>query len=277
MNSIPTGNASLCISIAAKPGRFGITVHNAGYRALGLNYFYRAFKVDDIEGVIAGVRALGIRGCSVSMPFKETVMPYLDDLDATAQAIGAVNTIVNNNNKLIGYNTDVIGVREVLLPYMTDCSEPVLVLGTGGAARAILKALSDLNMKNITLCGRNHKSLAHLADLFKVTPETWEARSNIKTGILINATPIGMSPEEDALPIDENQIASFRLILDMVSTPLITRLIRLSRDKGVSAIQGSEVALHQAFAQFFLYTGVEPPRKEMAEAAQKLYKDTCLL
>ena len=103
-----------CISVAKNPGKFGETVHNAGYDVLGLPFQYKAFSTNDISGVIKGVRALGIRGCSVSMPFKETVVPYLDRLDPLAKKIGAVNTIVNKNNTLIGYNTDFYGAKECL-------------------------------------------------------------------------------------------------------------------------------------------------------------------
>jgi len=92
-------NPTLCISVAEKPGKFGITVHNAGYRALGLNFLYKTFAINDIKGAIIGVRSLGIRGCSVSMPFKEKVIPFLDRLDPLAKKIGAVNTIVNDNGQ----------------------------------------------------------------------------------------------------------------------------------------------------------------------------------
>src|SRR3990172_6053257 len=102
-------DTQLCISVAARPSNFGTTIHNAVFRKLGLNFIYTAFGITDIAGAVVGVRALGIRGCSVSMPFKEAVIPYLDALDPAARTIGAVNTVVNDSGRLTGYNTDIAG------------------------------------------------------------------------------------------------------------------------------------------------------------------------
>ena len=103
---------NICISISEKPGNFGKIIHNAGYEALGLNWIYIPFKITNLEDTIKGIRALGIRGCSVSMPFKEKVIKFLDDIDPLANEIGSVNTIVNNNGILKGYNTDFLGFQK---------------------------------------------------------------------------------------------------------------------------------------------------------------------
>ena len=108
--------SGFCISVAKNPGSFGETVHNAGYKALGLDFQYKAFSSNDISGVIKGVRALGICGCSISMPFKEKVIPLLDELDPLAKKTKAVNTVVNKKSRLIGYNTDVLGVQKCIKP-----------------------------------------------------------------------------------------------------------------------------------------------------------------
>lgn len=127
-------DATLCISVAKNPGKFGITVHNAAFRSLGLNFIYKTFSVTDIAGVITGVRALGIRGCSISMPFKESVIPHLDQLDPIAKKIGAVNTVVNKHGHLIGYNTDVIGAYESLKTLNASNNTSILLLGAGGVS-----------------------------------------------------------------------------------------------------------------------------------------------
>jgi len=140
-------NPTLCISVAEKPGKFGITVHNAGYRALGLNFMYKTFAINDIKGAIIGVRSLGIRGCSVSMPFKEKVIPFLDRLDPLAKKIGAVNTVVNDNGSLVGYNTDVIAVEKSLKQLQIKNDKSIIIFGAGGVSRAILVALKNLKLK----------------------------------------------------------------------------------------------------------------------------------
>ena len=114
MKKSRVGNYTLCISIAQKSGMFGTIIHNAGFKALKLNFMYKAFAINDLEGAINGVRALGIKGCSVSMPYKEKVIRYLDSLHPLAKRARAVNTIVNTDGYLTGYNTDILGVEECL-------------------------------------------------------------------------------------------------------------------------------------------------------------------
>ena len=141
----------LCISLSSSPGKFGTIVHNAGYRSLGLDWSYVACATNDLKGSIQAIKTLGIRGCSVSMPFKEDVMKYLDKIDTVAKKIGAVNTIVNNKGKLTGYNTDYIGAKESLKLLKPTKKHHILVLGTGCASRSILFALHDLGFNQITI------------------------------------------------------------------------------------------------------------------------------
>ena len=166
-----------CISVAKYPGSFGETVHNAGYKALGLDFQYRAFASNDIVGVIKGVRALGIRGCSISMPFKEKVLPLLDELDPLAKKARAVNTVVNNNGHLVGYNTDVSGVYNCLKPLKIKKNAKIIILGAGGVSRAILVALNKLKFKNIVLTNRTVKRGKKTARDFHVDFIEWKKRS----------------------------------------------------------------------------------------------------
>jgi shikimate dehydrogenase len=185
---------NFCISVAKKPGKFGEIVHNTGYKALGLNFQYKAFYSNDISGVIKGVRALGIRGCSVSMPFKESVIPYLDNLEPLAKKIGAVNTIVNRNNRLIGYNTDFYGAKECLKRMSIKQNSSILLLGSGGVSRAILTAIKQMKIKNCTISSRNTKKAKLIAKKFNIDRIDWKLREKNDAKILINATPIGMYP-----------------------------------------------------------------------------------
>ena len=268
----PQNNPTLCISVAEKPGKFGITVHNAGYRALGLNFMYKTFAIDDIRGVITGVRSLGIRGCSVSMPFKEKVIPFLDRLDPLAKKIGAVNTVVNDNGRLIGYNTDVIAVEKSLRPLQIKNDKDIIIFGAGGVSRAILVALKNLKLKNITVANRTTRKGERLAKEFNVNFIQWSKRENIKADVVINATSIGMAPNIFSSPISKKKIKNSQIVMDVVVTPPKTKLIKIANKQGKITVDGLKLSLYQAFTQFKLYTGRNPPIQVMQKAANTLYK-----
>ena len=268
----PQNNPTLCISVAEKPGKFGITVHNAGYRALGLNFMYKTFAIDDIRGVITGVRSLGIRGCSVSMPFKEKVIPFLDRLDPLAKKISAVNTVVNDNGRLIGYNTDVIAVEKSLRPLQIKNDKDIIIFGAGGVSRAILVALKNLKLKNITVANRTTRKGERLAKEFNVNFIQWSKRENVKAEVLINATSIGMFPNIFSSPISKNKIKNSQIVMDVVATPPKTKLIKIANKQGKITVDGLKLSLYQAFTQFKLYTGRNPPIQVMQKAATTLYE-----
>ena len=135
----------LCISIAQKPGMFGTIIHNAGFKALKLNFMYKAFAINDLEGAINGVRALGIKGCSVSMPYKEKVIPYLDSLHPLAERTRAVNTIVNTDGHLTGYNTDILGVEECLKKFKNNRRKTANALNI--SERTLYRKLKEYEIK----------------------------------------------------------------------------------------------------------------------------------
>jgi shikimate dehydrogenase len=263
-------HTQLCVSIAARPSNFGSSLHNAAYQALGLNFVYKACQVSDLAGAIAGVRALGIRGCSVSMPFKEKVLSFLDDLDDTAKVIGAVNTIVNQNGRLIGYNTDAVGAEMALEILKASPDESVLLLGAGGVARAILYALRQLGFKNVTVANRNLDRIEALQDILPCTPMEWAERQRDRFNLLINATSIGMNPEPDVMPVEDVMIRSARAVMDVVVSPLETQLIRQAQAAGKQTSPGSLMSLGQAMAQFTLYTGQPAPRQAMEQALREM-------
>lgn len=263
-------NTQLCISISARPSNFGSSLHNAGYQALGLNFIYKACQVSDLAGAIAGVRALGIRGCSVSMPFKESVLPFLDRLDETAQVIGAVNTIVNQDGKLTGYNTDAIGAKMALESLNPSKSESVLVLGAGGVARAILFALRQLGFTKVHVANRNLDRIQALQDILPCEPVRWTDRQNQNFSLIINATSMGMTPDIHLVPIGDSMIRNARAVMDVVVSPLESQLIRQARDLGKQTAPGSMMSLGQAMAQFTLYTGQPAPRQIMEQALREM-------
>ena len=268
--ALPTGNANLCISVASRPSQFGVTVHNAGYRALGLDFFYKAFGVvDDVAGIAAAVRLLHIRGCSVSMPFKRTIIPYLDVLDSEAAVIGAVNTVVNDGNRLTGYNTDTVGAASALDALGGQVNR-VLLLGAGGVARAIVRVLQQRGTAEIIIAARRREAATELAAMFGVRSVAWEERDRITAELLINATPIGMAPDAARMPLPPEALTAFGGVIDVVATPPFSLLITTAKAAGISAIDGLTMSLYQAAAQFRLYTGHEAPFDVMRNAALTL-------
>ena len=260
----------MCISLAARPSPFGMTVHNAGYQALGLNFFYKAFAPKDLKGAIAGVRSLGIRGCSVSMPFKEEVVKYLDRLDPAARAIGAVNTIVNENGKLTGYNTDALGARQAIAEAKIDRRCRVLLLGSGGVARAIVYALKDLGFKDVTVANRSPARVRALKKIFPVKVCAWPERNAFRADFIINATSIGMTPKTDEMPVAKEALKYCRAVQDVVISPLQSCLIAQARRMKKTVVPGHQMSLYQAMAQFKLYTGHAAPEAAMRKAMMDL-------
>tara|TARA_B100001996_G_C18627563_1_gene580415 strand:- start:578 stop:1396 length:819 start_codon:yes stop_codon:yes gene_type:complete len=266
MNKIPT----LCISISKNPSNFGYIVHNAGYKELNLNYFYLPFKIDNLQSAIQSIKTLGIRGCGVSMPFKEAIIPLLDELDPISKKIKSVNTIVNNNGKLKGYNTDVVGAYHSLKKICNNSDDKVLILGSGGVVRSILEALKKIQIKKIFLSSRNSKSAHILKNEFKIDLIPWEERNEFDGDLLINATPIGMNII-DSTPITENNIQNFKKIMDVVVTAKNTKLIEIALKNNSEITDGKTMSLYQAAEQFRLYTGMEPPIDIMKRALVDYY------
>ncbi len=259
----PIGPATrLCMSLAARPGTFGSRFHNHLYAALGLDYVYKAFTTTDLPGAIGGIRALGIRGCAVSMPFKEDVIPLLDELRTSAAAIESVNTIVNDDGHLAGYNTDYSAVAALVAPLPRL---PFLLRGSGGMAKAVATAMVDAGFAQGTIVARHAAKGRALADKLGLA---WVATEDDATAaVLVNVTPLGMTgADADALAFTEAQIAAADIVIDVVAKPVETPLLRAARAAGKRVVTGAEIAMLQALEQFVLYTGVTPSSEQIAEA-----------
>lgn len=258
----------LCMSLAGRPGTFGTRFHNHLYDALGLDYVYKAFTTDDLPAAVGGVRALGIRGCAVSMPFKEDVVPLVDELDPSAAEIASVNTIVNTDGHLKAFNTDVIAVAALLRERDVPADRPVLLRGSGGMARAVAFALRDAGSRDVTVVARNERSGPALAEDAGVA---WVAAPDpdARGVVLINATPVGMAggTESEDLAFPGPVVDAAAAVLDVVASPPETPLIARARAAGVPVVTGAEVIALQALEQFVLYTGVRPTDAQAAAAA----------
>jgi shikimate dehydrogenase len=258
----------LCMSLAARPGNFGSRFHNRLYALLGLDYVYKAFTTTDLAGAIGGIRALDIRGCAVSMPFKEAVIPLLDGLEASAAAIDSVNTIVNDDGRLTGHNTDYTAVRQLLETHGVAPSTPFLLRGSGGMAKAVVAALRDAGFRDGRIVARNEVAGRALARLYGYG---WQASldDDAVASLLVNVTPLGMAgADADALAFPAACIARCERVFDVVALPVETPLLKAARSAGKPVITGAEVAVIQALAQFTLYTGVTPDDGQVADAAR---------
>lgn len=259
-------NTRLCMSLSARPSYFGSCFHNRLYALLGLDFVYKAFKTTDLEGVVRGIRALEIRGCAISMPFKEAVIPLLDQLAASATAIESVNTIVNDGTMLTGYNTDYGAIVTLLDKAGIAPSTPFLLRGAGGMAKAVAAALRDRGHKTGTIIASNKIKGPALAALygFDWAPDCGARNASL----LINATPLGMTgPEAEALAFSHAQIQAAETVFDVVALPAETPLLRAARNAKRQTITGAEVGVLQAVEQFVLYTGLRPSDDQIAQAA----------
>lgn len=251
-------------------------IHNAAFHKLGLNCVYLAWKVESIGEAVAGLRALGnFCGASVTIPHKVSAVPFLDDVEPTARHIGAINTIVAEQGRLVGYNTDATGaVRALREGGVTLAGQRIVVLGSGGAARAIAFALAaDSNAEQLTLLGVDDRERTALADdLRSKTALTIHdaplddaalGRTVPEAQVLIHCTPIGMSPKSDATCVPASLLRPGLAVMDIVYNPRSTRLLKEAEHAGCKTIPGLEMFLNQAVAQFELWTKRPAPVEVM--------------
>lgn len=264
---------TLCISLAARPSNNGTLFHNHLYGQLGLNWIYKAFAPADLVQAVTGIRGLGIRGAAVSMPYKEAVIPLVDQLAPSAAAIESVNTIVNDNGVLTAHNTDYSAVVELLGSHQLSPSLRTVVRGSGGMAKAVVAALRDSGFGDVVVVARNETAGRKLAQAygFRWAPEAADGAE-----LLVNVTPIGMAGghEADQMPFTPEQVAAARAVFDVVAVPADTPLIRAARAAGKPVVTGADVATLQAVEQFVLYTGVRPTAEQTRAAREFMLANT---
>lgn len=237
-------------------------MHNAAFTRTGHNSVYVALKVTDPATAVSGIRALGVAGASVTIPFKTAVIDQLDQLDPVAAVIGAVNTIVNRDGSLVGYNTDGSGAARALTEKTSVKDKYIAVIGAGGAAHAIGYAMIRKGARVVivnrgmargeSLAGNLHADFIPLNDF---TGDYCE--------VLINTTPVGMVPDIDAIPIDESVLRPDMIVMDAVYNPLTTRLLQMARRIGCVIVSGVDMFVYQGAAQFELWTHTPAPVEEM--------------
>jgi shikimate dehydrogenase len=251
-------------------------IHNAAFQKLGLNFVYLAFRVEAIGDAIKGLRAMGnFRGASVTIPHKVATVPLLDSIEPTARHIGAINTIVAKGGTLTGYNTDATGALRALREGAVALKgSQVVILGSGGAARAIAFALgTEPGIDRLTILGIDNQERTVLArDLQSETGMTVQ-ESPLNEGtlrkvlpdthVLIHCTPMGMSPKLHETSVPVTLLHAGLTVMDIVYNPRDTRLLKDAKAAGCRTIPGLEMFLHQAAAQFELWTNQTAPADVM--------------
>ena len=251
-------------------------IHNAAAQATGADLVYTAFAVEPGNAVAAidAMRTLGIRGLSVTMPHKEAVIPALDEITPVARALGAVNHITNSNGHLVGNNTDGEGFLIGLSHHgVTVEGKTVAVVGSGGAARAIIHAVADAG-GNVVVIARNPDRAANAAAVGGANASVGSAGDIEAADIAVNATPLGMATSDPttvtAMPFDPSMLSTSSVVVDIVYNPLETALLAQSRARGLQGVDGLAMLVGQAAAQFVAWTGLDAPFDVMMRAAQGL-------
>jgi shikimate dehydrogenase len=244
-------------------------MHNAAFSACGLNAVYLAFETQDLEGCVKGLQALGIKGMSVTIPHKSEVIPYLDKIDSLAQRIGAVNTIVNDNGHLVGYNTDAIAARKALEEKVRLPGKTCLLVGAGGAARAVGFALREkgVELKVVNRTSERGKRLARFLDCPFIP---LDKLAETTADILLQTTSVGMHPHQDRCLIPEHLLREKMTVMDIIYNPFETKLLNMAKAQGCLTVNGLDMFIRQGAEQFRLWTGIDPPVDAMLQAVKQV-------
>jgi shikimate dehydrogenase len=240
-------------------------MHNAAFAAAGINAVYLAFPARDIGGAIAGARALGIRGLSVTIPHKEAVISHLDEVDELAEKIGAVNTVVNREGRLGGYNTDALGALRALEERIPLAGKKCVIVGAGGAARAIGFVLRE-RVAALSVANRSAERGRDLAASLGCAFIRLEELNRVAADLLIQTTPVGMAPHGDECPVPESALRPGMAVMDIIYNPLETKLLAMAGSCGCVTINGLSMFVHQGAEQFRLWTNLAAPVAEMTRA-----------
>lgn len=245
-------------------------MHNAAIATLGLDYAYLPFPIapEQLKTAIDGFAAIGIKGFNITIPHKQTIMPLLSHISDVAQAIGAVNTVWQSDQGWCGTNTDAAGFMAPLRLLERDWSQqPALVLGNGGAARAVVAACHQLGCPDIMVVGRSADKLAAFAQSWQrlkppLSVHTWDQLDRLlpRVGLVVNSTPVGMAPKIDASPLSDAQVnllPSQAIAYDLIYTPRPTRF--LQQTAGRVTFDGLEMLVQQGAAALEIWTQQPPP------------------
>ncbi len=261
------------------------SMHNFIYQKLGIEIVYKKWEIEEqnLKLHIEKINNDDFVGANVTVPYKEKIVPFLDEIKDEAKFTGAVNTIVKNDNKLTGYNTDVYGIEKTLdIKLKNDVIKNAVIFGAGGAAKAALYVLLQKGLKNLIIINRTEANAVKMVDQFNDfnfdhSVLTFNEIPQIKTAclgtdLIINTTILGMkgSGYEDISPIDSSFIDSNSVIFDMVYNPTKTQLIKIALDKNANIIEGLNMLVYQAIKSIELWTGISPSFDDMYNKCKEI-------
>jgi 3-dehydroquinate dehydratase/shikimate dehydrogenase len=249
-------------------------IHNSSFIEKGLNSVYVPMKVLDIETFIKDFRKMDFRGFSVTIPHKESILPFLDDIDPVAGKIRAINTVVNQDGRLTGHNTDCMAAVKGLEGGMegengTLKGKKVAIIGAGGAARAIAFGLKEKGC-DITIYNRTLERAKRLSNDVGCKFNRFEEISELNTDVLINSTSIGMFPNVEESPVPKAVLKANMVVFDAVYNPIETKLLKDAEERGCHTVNGLTMFINQAAEQFRLWTGIEPSVELMKKVAKNM-------
>lgn len=261
-------------------------IHNDAFEKENIEAVYHHFHVtkEGLNDAVKGMKALGIEGFNITIPHKTSIIPFLDEVDELALAIGAVNTVVNKNGRFIGYNTDGNGFFKSLCDEISSDikAKKTLVIGAGGAARAIYFTLVKEGVKQVDIANRTKERAAQLVsdcpyDKVSKALSIIEAEESLSQyDLIIQTTSSGMSPEVDHSPLKVDQLKTGAIVSDIIYNPLQTKLLREAGEKGAETQNGLGMFINQAALAFEIWTGVMPNTARMTDIVlNKLGGNTC--
>jgi shikimate dehydrogenase len=267
--------------IIGNPVRHSLSpaMHNACFADMGMDRVYVPMRVTDIEQGMIGLRSLGFKGVSVTVPHKAAVIPFLDEIDSVAEQIGAVNTLVFRKDSdndaegrvlVRGLNTDWLGANTALAEKVNLQESRVLVVGAGGSAKAVGFGLVQAGAE-VVLANRTASTGEALAEWLgcAFVPLEDVADEGIAADVLINTTSVGMEPDNNGIVVPPSILSGFSVVMDIVYAPLETRLLREAKAAGCQTIDGLSMLLYQGAAQFKIWTGGRPPQLIMRSALEE--------
>ncbi len=248
-------------------------VHNAAFEATGIDAVYLAFETEDPITCLKAARALPVKGFSVTIPYKSVVIDQLDFVEEEALRLGAVNTIINRKGALYGSNTDAPAALEAIEAQTELEGLNCLILGAGGAAKAVAFALKGRCGK-LTVANRDGARAGALAENIGCHWLALDEAHKVKADLVVNTTPVGMHPEQNETPVSERVLEHASTVMDIIYRPRETALLKLASEMGCATISGEEMFLRQAAGQFSIWTGINPPVGVMKTAFEKSLKGT---
>lgn len=258
-------DTKLFISASENPGNFGTIIYNRLFEIYDINAVYLSRKITDEIKLIEAIKTLNIQGCSVTAPFKSKVIGYLDKVDKIVEKTGSVNTIVNKNSILHGYNTDYYGASEIISSLKP---KNILIYGSGSVTGSVIVALQDYSYKDISIVARNAEKAKEISKKFNIKHINKIKNINQCFDLFINTTPVSIEKEHEMYSV----LPYIRTVFDLVVSPNTTELINRAENIGCKIIEGIEMSKRQLQKQFEIYTEIKCEIEIIDDIVDSCYK-----